>query len=86
MTFGLFLDLGGKDLYQRRAAGGELAADPDAKDGATWRLRERDPSSSAGPNVSLGRDVPTRARLGFLDAWPARVPPARPTPPGEVVK
>jgi hypothetical protein len=74
---GLFLDLGGKDTYQRRAADGALAPDADAKDGASWHVRKRDPASRAGPNVSLGRDLPgTAARLGFLDAWPARVPPA----------
>jgi hypothetical protein len=84
---GLFLDLGGKDTYQRRAADGTLAPDPDAKDGATWRLRKRDPSSAAGPNVSLGRDHPgARARLGFLDPWPARVPPPRAAPPVEDAK
>ena len=68
---GLFLDLGGKDTYLRRAPDDAKSPDPDAKDGATWRLRKRDPASAAGPNVSLGRDVAS-GRLGFLDAWPRR--------------
>jgi hypothetical protein len=74
---GVFLDLGGKDAYHRRAADGTLAVDPDAKDDATWRLLARDPSKTSGPNVTLGRDLP-RGRLGFLDAFPARTPPPHP--------
>lgn len=73
---GLLLDLGGRDLYQRRGADGTLAPDPAARDGATWNLRAREPGALHGPNVSLGRDL-ERGRLGFLDPWPARVPPPR---------
>lgn len=68
---GLFLDLGGNDVYQRRAADGTLAPDPDAKDGASWRLKGRDPAALHGVNARLGRDV-AGGRLGFLDPWPAR--------------
>jgi hypothetical protein len=77
---GVFLDLGGTDAYRRRAADGALVPDPDAKDGATWHLRGREHRSRAGPNVSIGRDLGAPQRLGFLDAWPARVAPPRPAP------
>ncbi|MHC4472523.1 MAG: hypothetical protein ACYS99_16355, partial [Planctomycetota bacterium] len=65
---GMFLDLGGKDTYLR-----DGAPDAAAADGRTWQLSRRERGSEAGPNVSLGKDVP-RGRLGFLDAWPARKP------------
>lgn len=74
---GLFLDLGGKDTYLRRAPDDARTPDPEARDDATWRVRRRERASSAGPNVSLGRDAAS-GRLGFLDPWPARVPPPRP--------
>jgi hypothetical protein len=73
----IFLDLGGHDTYLRRGPDGKTSPDPDAKDGKTWHLLARDPASRAGPNVRIGRDVAS-GRLGFLDAWPARVPPAAP--------
>ena len=67
---GMFLDLGGNDRYLRRMRDGRVVADPDAGDDRTWNVRRRDPSSRAGPNVSVGRDGEGRA--GFLDPWPAR--------------
>ena len=68
----LFLDLGGKDTYVRKDKDGKVV-DLGEKDDATWKLRARDPASSAGFNVSIGRDQPA-GRLGFLDVWPARAP------------
>ncbi len=74
---GVFLDLGGVDVYERRGPDGATAPDPAARDGATWRLEARDPAAAHGFNVALGRDL-ERGRLGFLDAWPARVPAKAP--------
>jgi hypothetical protein len=70
---GVFLDLGGKDRYLRRPGDGlEHQPDPDARDGATWHVRRRDPAAHHGPNVSYGADVEGGV-LGFLRPWPARV-------------
>ncbi len=73
---GLFIDLGGVDRYERRAADGTLAPDADAGDNREWHRRVRDFAAPAAPNVSLGLDLPT-GRLGFLDPWPARAPVSR---------
>ena len=68
---GVFLDLGGKDTYLRRDKEGAETPDPDARDGATWRVRARDPAARHAPNVSCGRDAEGGV-LGFLAPWPAR--------------
>jgi hypothetical protein len=79
---GLFLDLGGADQYLLRPGdGGADRPDPEAADGRTWR-RETHRPVRGGFNAALGRDV-AAGRLGFLDPWPARVPPPRPAPPDE---
>ena len=70
------LDLGGADRYLRRPAeGGEATPDTEAGDGRSWgKSGARGPGGA--PNVARGRDV-AAGRLGFLDAWPRRVAPAR---------
>ncbi len=83
---GVFLDLGGKDRYNRRGApetvpdsGGSSTSPADAEvvkenaeDGGTWNVRARATDATGGPNVSYGRDV-DGGTVGFLRAWPARV-------------
>jgi hypothetical protein len=80
MQLGLFLDCSGTDKYQRRRPDGSLVADPQTGNDRTWRLRKKDPVARWAANVSIGRDVP-RGRIGFLDPWPARVPPTIAPPP-----
>jgi hypothetical protein len=83
----VFLDLGGSDTYLRAPKGDAAAEpqpDPEAKDDHTWRLKARDEKRLGGFNVAIGRDLPA-GRLGFLDAWPARKPPA-PSEPASTPK
>ncbi len=70
----IFLDLGGEDRYYRRGKGLPLAPDPRAGNSRTWNLAREEGRPGQGLNRSLGRDVDS-GRIGFLDAWPARVPP-----------
>jgi hypothetical protein len=70
---GMLLDLGGKDRYLRTPAKGDASL-PDALagDGKSWgRDGPRGPRGAW--NVARGRDV-VRGRIGFLDAWPRRLP------------
>ncbi len=70
---GVFLDLGGNDKYQRRDLKTRtLSPDANARDGATWHLRTRDPKHPHGPNVSIGVDTEYTPSLRFLRTWPAR--------------
>ncbi|MDJ0520981.1 MAG: hypothetical protein QNJ90_02790 [Planctomycetota bacterium] len=72
----VFLDLGGKDTYLGRPKEGEAKPRAQGADGTMWNVRRRDPTSRAGMNVAIGRDVPS-GRLGFLDPWPRRQPQAK---------
>jgi len=69
----VFLDLGGTDRYLRAGAepGSEPQADAQARDGARWNLRTRDPAALHGPNVSFAGDRDGGV-LRFLAPWPRR--------------
>jgi len=69
---GVFLDLAGTDVYLRRDPKSGLATpDEEARDGARWNVRVRDPDAQHAPNVSFGGDF-EGATLRFLAPWPRR--------------
>lgn len=76
---GMLLDLGGADKYLRVDKDGARSPDPKAGDNKSWNVRARKAGERHGPNVSIGLDMKT-GRLGFLEPWPARKPPADMTP------
>ncbi len=79
---GMFLDLGGRDRYLRRGPGKPMERDSNAGDFRVWNLRTERGHPGQGLNLSFARDC-ADGRIGFLDAWPARLPPDPDGPAGK---